>query len=144
MFSDLGFSDQTMHLLFKRSLTIVIEGASLAVVKKGSFSKIVFKNCRFLKMIPDCTALFCSTVKLRAKKNSVQYCTALRTKIIVLFRLFWRHYAIIENRIWIFFVPFSLKGSSKCKNHLNVHKLYAVEYINTVCSLDYSFQFRSF
>ena len=131
MFSDLGFSDQTMYLFFKRSLKIVIEGSSLAVVKEGSFSKIVFKNCRFLKMIPDCTALFCSTVKLRAKKNSVQNCTALLT-----FRLFWRHYAIIENRIWIFFVPFSLKGSSKCTNHINVHKLYAVEYINTVCSLD--------
>ena len=38
--------------------------------------------------------------------------------------------------VWILSVPFSLKGSSKCKNHLNVHKLYAVEYINTVCSLD--------
>ena len=41
-----------------------------------------------------------------------------------------------------FTVPFSLKGSSKCTNHVNVHKLYAVEYINTVCSLEYSFQFR--
>ena len=41
-------------------------------------------------------------------------------------------------------VPFSLKGSSKCTNHVNVHKLYAVEYINTVCSLDYPFQFRIF
>ena len=52
-----------------------------------------------------------------------------------------------ENRIYIrvefrqslgmnFFSPFqfSLKGSSKCTNHVNVHKLYAVEYINTVCS----------
>ena len=37
-----------------------------------------------------------------------------------------------------------MKGSSKCTNHVNVHKLYAVEYINTVCSLDYSFQFRNF
>ena len=56
----------------------------------------------------------------------------------------------IENRIYIrgvfeeslgmiFSVPFSLKGSSKCTNHVNVHKLYAVEYINTVCPLDYSF-----
>ena len=44
----------------------------------------------------------------------------------------------------IFSVPFSLKGSSKCTNHVNIHKLYAVEYINTVCSLDYSFQFRIF
>ena len=94
MFSDLGFSDQTMYLFFKRSLKIVIEGSSLAVVKKGSFSKIVFKNCRFLKMIPGCTALYCSTVKLRAKKISFQNCIALRTKIVVLFRLFWRHYAI--------------------------------------------------
>ena len=60
----------------------------------------------------------------------------------------------IENRIyikgnlknlsvWIFSVPFSLKGSSKCTNHVNVHKLYAVQYI-IVCSLDYSFQFRIF
>ena len=46
--------------------------------------------------------------------------------------------------VWIFSVPFNLKGSSKCTNHVNVHKLYAVEYINTVCSLDYSFQFRIF
>ena len=38
--------------------------------------------------------------------------------------------------VWILSVPFSLKGSSKCTNHVNVHKLYAVEYINTVCSLD--------
>ena len=56
----------------------------------------------------------------------------------------------IENRIYIrgefkeslgmnFSIPFSLKGSSKCTNHIN-----AVEYINTVCSLDYSFQFRIF
>ena len=43
-----------------------------------------------------------------------------------------------------FSVLFSLKGSSKCTNHVNVHKLYAVEYINTVCSLDYPFQFRIF
>ena len=51
----------------------------------------------------------------------------------------------LENlSIWIFSVPFSLKGSSKCTNHVNVHKLYAVEYNNTVCSLDYSFQFRIF
>ena len=42
--------------------------------------------------------------------------------------------------VWIF----SLKGSSKCTNHVNVHKMYAVEYINTVCSLDYPFQFRLF
>ena len=34
--------------------------------------------------------------------------------------------------------------SSKCTNHVNVHKLNAVEYINTVCSLDYPFQFRIF
>ncbi len=40
-------------------------------------------------------------------------------------------------------VPFSLKGSSKCTNHVNVRKLYAVEYINT-CSLDYPFQLRIF
>ena len=48
----------------------------------------------------------------------------------------------LENlSVWIFSVPFSLKGSSKCTNHVNVHKLYAVEYINTGCSLDYPFQF---
>ena len=34
---------------------------------------------------------------------------------------------------WILSVPFSLKGSSKCTNHVNVYKLYAVEYINTAC-----------
>jgi len=58
----------------------------------------------------------------------------------------------IENRIYIRgeFRPslgmifFSLKGSSKCTNHVNVHKLYAVEYINTVCSLDYPFHFQIF
>ena len=60
----------------------------------------------------------------------------------------------IENRIyrevnlknlsvWIFSVPFSLKGSSKCTNHVNVHKLYAVEYNNTVRSLDH-FNFEIF
>ena len=49
----------------------------------------------------------------------------------------------LENlSVWFFLVPFSLKGSSKCTNHVNVHKLYAVEYINTVCSLNYPFQFR--
>ena len=32
--------------------------------------------------------------------------------------------------VGIFSVPFSLKGSSKCTNHVNVHKLFAVEYIN--------------
>ena len=45
--------------------------------------------------------------------------------------------------VWILSVPFSLKGSSKCINHVNVHKLYAVEYINTVCSLDYPFVFKA-
>ena len=46
--------------------------------------------------------------------------------------------------VGIFSFPFSLKGNSKCTNNVNVHKLYAVEHINTVCSLDYSFQFRNF
>ena len=46
--------------------------------------------------------------------------------------------------VWILSVPFSLKGSSKCTNHGNVHKLYAVEYIYPVCSLDYPFQFGMF
>jgi len=51
----------------------------------------------------------------------------------------------LENlSVWIFSVPFSLNGSSKCTNHVNVHKLYAVEYIYTVCILDYPFQFRIF
>ena len=40
--------------------------------------------------------------------------------------------------VWILSVPFSLKGSSKCTIHVNVHKLYAVEYNNTVWSLDIS------
>jgi len=48
-----------------------------------------------------------------------------------------------ENRIYIrvkFRKSFGMNfvsQSSKCTNHVNVHKLYAVEYINTVCSLDY-------
>ena len=46
--------------------------------------------------------------------------------------------------VWSFSVTFNLKGSSKCTNHVNINKLYAVEYINTVCSLDYPFQFRIF
>ena len=33
---------------------------------------------------------------------------------------------------------------TKCTSHVNGHKLYAVEYINTVCSLDYPFQFQIF
>ena len=47
-----------------------------------------------------------------------------------------KNVASIENRIYReelkeslgmnFFSPFSLKGSSKCTNHVNVHKLYAV------------------
>ena len=33
----------------------------------------------------------------------------------------------LENlSVWIFSVPFSLKGSLKWTNHVNVHKLYAV------------------
>ena len=49
----------------------------------------------------------------------------------------------IENRIYI---REELKESlgMNFTNHVNVHKLYAVEYINTVCSLDYPFQFRIF
>ena len=31
--------------------------------------------------------------------------------------------------VWILSVPFSLKGSSKCTNHVKVYKFYAVEYI---------------
>ena len=37
-------------------------------------------------------------------------------------------------------VPFRVQSV----NDINVHKLYAVEYINTVYSLDYPFQFRIF
>ena len=46
----------------------------------------------------------------------------------------------------IFSVPFSLKGSSKCTNHVNVHKFYAdaVKYINPACSLDDPFPFGIF
>ena len=64
------------------------------------------------------------------------------------------NFKTIENRIYreelkeslgmIFFSPFQPERESKCTNHVNVHKLYAVEYINTVCSLDYPFQFRIF
>jgi len=44
-----------------------------------------------------------------------------------------------------FFSPFKPEsGCSKCKNHVDVYKLYAAEYINTVCSLDYPFEFRIF
>ena len=56
----------------------------------------------------------------------------------------------IENRIYIrgefgeslgmnFFNPFPPE-SSKCTNHVNVHKLYAVEYIRNVNFLLYSVQ----
>ena len=39
----------------------------------------------------------------------------------------------LENpSVWILAVPLSLKGSSNCSNQVNVHKLYAVEYINTL------------
>ena len=51
----------------------------------------------------------------------------------------------LENSsVWILSVPFGLKASSKCTIHVNVHKLYGVEYINIVWSLDYPFQFRIF
>ena len=43
-----------------------------------------------------------------------------------------------------FSVPFSLKGSSKYRIHVNVHKLYAVEYINTVCILGLSISISNF
>ena len=58
-----------------------------------------------------------------------------------------REHETIENRIIYreeLKESLGMKGSSKCTNHVNVHKLYAVEYINTVCSLDYPFQFRIF
>ena len=44
-----------------------------------------------------------------------------------------------------FFSPFQPEREFKVyKSCINVYKLNAVEYINTVCSLDYSFQFRNF
>ena len=48
----------------------------------------------------------------------------------------WGKAKIIENRIYREELKESLGMkffSSKCTNHVNVHKLYAVEYINTVC-----------
>ena len=51
---------------------------------------------------------------------------------------------LVNPLVCILSVPLSLKGRLKCTNHVNVHKLYAVEYFNTVCSLDYPFQFRIF
>jgi len=46
----------------------------------------------------------------------------------------------LENpSVWILSVP-----ERESTNHKNVHKLYPVEYINTVCSLDYPFQFWIF
>ena len=60
-----------------------------------------------------------------------------------------------ENRIYIrvefrkslgmnFVSPFQPEREFKVYKSVNVHKLYAVEYINTVCSLGYPFQFRIF
>ena len=51
-------------------------------------------------------------------------------------------YKLVEFRKSLgmnFFSPF--QPERECTNHVNVHKLYAVEYINTECSLDYPFQF---
>ena len=45
-FLTLGFSDQKINFLFKRSLTIVNEGSLLTVVRKGRFSKRPFFNKR--------------------------------------------------------------------------------------------------
>jgi len=59
-------------------------------------------------------------------------------------RIYILEWNLDNPSIWIVSVPFSLKGSSKCTNHVNVHKLHAVEYINTVCSQDYLFQFWIF
>ena len=60
----------------------------------------------------------------------------------------------IENRIYreelkeshgmIFFSPFKPEREFKVYYHVNVHKLYEGEYINTVCYLYYPFQFRFF
>ena len=35
-----------------------------------------------------------------------------------------------------FVSPFQPESEAKCTNHVNVQKLYVVEYINTVCSLE--------
>ena len=65
--------------------------------------------------------------------STLVYCSVVFTKRIE-YILEWN----LENTsVCILSVPFSLKGNSKCTNHVNVHKLYAVEYINTVCSLDF-------
>ena len=45
--------------------------------------------------------------------------------------------------VWILSVPLSLKGTLKCSFHLNVLKLYTVEDINTICSVDHSFWFTN-
>ena len=73
-------------------------------------------------------------------------------KCIFLFFYSYQCAVYIENRIYreelkeslcmnFFQFLFSLKGSSKCTNHVNVHKLYAVECINTVCSIYFNFEF---
>ena len=65
-----------------------------------------------------------TTVPLKALSNWAD----LHTKRIE-YILEWN----LDNpSVWILSVPFSLKGSSKCTNYVNVHKLYAVEYINRV------------
>ena len=54
MFTDLGFSDQKMYFLFKRSFTIFNDGASLTVVNERSFlnNRFLFKTIdRFLKRL---------------------------------------------------------------------------------------------
>ena len=52
-----------------------------------------------------------------------------------------------DNRIYIrgeFRESLCMNFFSPFQPHVNVHKLYAVEYINTICSLEYPFQFRIF
>ena len=48
------------------------------------------------------------------------------------------------NFVSNFVSPFQPEREFKVYKSAKVHKLYAVECINTVCSLDYSFQFRIF
>ena len=58
-------------------------------------------------------------------------------------------FTFIENRIYReelkeslgmnFFSPFQ---PEKCRHNVNVLKFYTVEYINTLCSLDYPFNFE--
>ena len=100
-----------------------------------------------------------SMYALQQKKNfnTFYFNESVREFLMWYYSHIYQHWVVCkENRIyilernlenlsvWIFSVPFSLKESSKCTNQVNVYKLYAVEYINTVCALFYPFEFRIF